>query len=43
METEDMSKAEIIAILVSIKQVADDNNEVKTSKHIKKILEEIRK
>lgn len=43
METEDMNKADLIAILVSIKQVADDNGEVKTSEHIKKILEEIRK
>ena len=43
MENENMNKADLVAILVSIQQVADTNNETKTSEHIKKILEEIRK
>lgn len=43
MENDEMNKADLIAILTSIKLVADTNNEVKTSEHIKKILEEVRK
>lgn len=43
MENEEMSKADLIAMLVSIREVAKDNKEYKTVEHINKILEEIRK
>lgn len=43
MDCEDMSKADLIAILVSIREVAKANGEKKTEEHIAKILEEIRK
>lgn len=42
MESE-MSKADLIAMLVSIREVARTNKEMKTVEHIDKILEEIRK
>ena len=38
-----MSKADLIAILVSIREVARANNEMKTVEHIDAILEEVRK
>jgi len=38
-----MSKANLIAILASIREVAKANNETATVEHIDKILEEIRK
>ncbi len=43
MEIEEMSKADLIAMLVSIREVAKANGENKTVEHINKILEEIRK
>lgn len=43
MEHEEMSKADLIAMLVSIREVAKTNEENKTVEHINKILEEIRK
>ena len=42
MENE-MSKADLIAMLVSIREVARNNNEMKTVEHINILLEEIRK
>lgn len=43
MENEEMSKADLIAMLVSIREVARANRELKTVEHIDKILDEIRK
>lgn len=44
MEREnEMSKADLIAMLVSIREVARTNKEMKTVEHIDKILEEVRK
>lgn len=43
MENEQMSKADLIAMLVSIREVARANGESKTEEHIDKILEEVRK
>lgn len=43
MEHEEMSKADLIAMLVSIREVARESKEMKTVDHIDKILEEIRK
>ena len=43
MENENMSKADLIAMLVSIREVARKNGEMNTVDHIDKILEEIRK
>lgn len=43
MENEEMSKADLIAMLVSIREVARANGEPKTVEHIDKILNEIRK
>lgn len=43
MEYDEMSKADLIAMLVSIREVAKTNNEMKTVEHIDKILEEVRK
>jgi len=40
---EDMMKADLIAILVSIREVAKANKEMQTVEHINKMLEEIRK
>lgn len=42
-EIEEMTKADLIAILVSIREVAKTNNEQATVNHITKMLEEIRK
>ena len=44
MESEnEMSKTDLIAILVSIREVAKSNGEEKTVEHINKIIEEMRK
>lgn len=43
MENEEMSKADLIAMLLSIREVARTNGEIHTVEHIDKILEEIRK
>ena len=43
MENEEMSKADLIAMLVSIREVARTNGEKHTVEHIEKILEEVRK
>lgn len=43
MENENMSKADLIAMLVSIREVARANDEEKTVEHIDRILEEVRK
>ena len=43
MENEEMSKADLIAMLVSIREVARTNGEIHTVVHFDKILEEIRK
>ena len=43
MENEEMSKADLIAMLVSIREVARTNGETHTVEHIEKILEEVRK
>ena len=43
MENEEMSKADLVAMLVSIREVASINGETHTVEHIDKILEEIRK
>ena len=43
MENEEMSKADLIAMLVSIREVARANGELKTVEHINKILEEVRR
>lgn len=43
MENENVSKADLIAMLVSIREVARTNDEERTVEHIDKILEEIRK
>lgn len=43
MENEEMSKADLIAMLVSIREVARANRELKTVEHIDKILDEVRK
>ena len=43
MENEEMSKADLIAMLVSIREVERTNGEINTVAHIDKILEEIRK
>lgn len=43
MEIEEMSKADLIAILASIREVAKANGENKTVEHVNKLLEEIRK
>lgn len=43
MEINQMSKADLIAILTSIREVAKANNEMKTVEHINKMLEEVRK
>ena len=42
MENE-MSKADLIAMVVSIREVARTNGETHTVEHIEKILEEVRK
>ena len=42
MEDNEMSKANLIAILVSIREVAKANGETKTVEHIDKILNEIK-
>nr|DAP86340.1 MAG TPA: hypothetical protein [Caudoviricetes sp.] len=42
MENEEMSRADLIAMLVSIREVARTNGEIHTVEHIDKILEEIR-
>lgn len=41
MGDKDMGKYDLIAILTSILQVAEENNEKKTEEHIKKILKAI--
>ena len=41
-QDEDMSKADLIALLVSIREVAKANKEEKTVEHIETILNEIR-
>lgn len=38
----EMSKADLIAMLVSIREVARANEEMKTIEHIDKILQEVR-
>ena len=43
MEHEEMSKADLIAMLVSIREIARANGELKTVEHIDIILSEIRK
>lgn len=43
MENEEMTRDSLIAILVSIREVAKVNKEEKTAEHIEKILEEVRK
>ena len=43
MEDNEMSKASLISMLVSIREVARANGEMKTVEHIDKILEEVRK
>lgn len=43
MENDEMSKENLIAMLVSIREVAKAAGENKTVEHIDKILEEIRK
>lgn len=43
MEDNEMVKADLIAMLVSIREVARTNGEIKTVEHIDKILNEIRK
>lgn len=43
MENEEMSKADLIAMLVSIREVARTNGETHAVEHIEKILEEVRK
>lgn len=43
MGHEEMSKADLIAMLVSIREMARANNELKTVEHIDIILNEIRK
>ncbi len=43
MENEEMTKTDLIAMLVSIREVAKVNDEEKTVEHIDKILEEVRK
>lgn len=43
MEENEVIKADLIAILVSIREVARANGETKTVEHIDKILAEIRK
>lgn len=43
MENEEMSKSDLVAVLVSIMEVAKANGETKTAEHINKILEAIRK
>lgn len=43
MENKEMNKPDLIAMLVSIREVAKMNGELKTVKHIETILEEIRK
>ena len=43
MENEEMSKADLIAMLVSIREVARANGALKTVEHIDRILDEIRK
>lgn len=40
---DDMTKADLIAMLVSIREVARNNGESKTVEHIDKILTEVRK
>ena len=42
MEQDNMTKANLIAMLVSIREVAKANGEEKTVEHINKILEEIK-
>ena len=43
MENEEMNKADLVAILVSIREVAKANGELHTEEHVNKMLEEIRK
>lgn len=43
MESEDMSKTNLIAMLASIREVARHNDEERTVEHINRILEEVRK
>ena len=43
MGNEEMSKADLIAMLVSIREMARANGELKTVEHIDIILNEIRK
>ena len=42
MEKEEMQKADLIALLVSIREVAKANNETKTVEHITMILNEVK-
>lgn len=42
MENKKLSKADLIALLVSVREVARANNEMKTVEHIDTILKEIR-
>lgn len=43
MENEEMTNLQLVAMLVSIREVARSNGEMKTVEHIDKILEEIKK
>ena len=43
MENDEMTNIQLIAMLVSIREVARANGEMKTVEHIDKILEEINK
>ena len=46
MEDEEMNKSDtsvIIGMLISIREVARENNEMKTVEHIDKVIEEMRK
>lgn len=43
MGNDEMTKADLIAMLVSIREVAKTNGETATVEHINKILEEVRK
>lgn len=43
MESEEMNKVDLIAILSSIREYAKEHNEKNTEEHINKMLTEIRK
>lgn len=43
MESEEMNKVDLIAILSSIREYAKEHNETNTEEHINKMLTEIRK